>query len=138
MNDGLRRWLTTTRAGFTGDLAGVALAVVVTIVAVLAPGIRETPVRVPFAFALVLFLPGYAIVAALFPGRRTARSDDAESPVAGIGPIERVVLACALSIAVVVLVGIGVVVSPAGFAEWTMLVALAKHTSLAASLVRCQ
>lgn len=126
--------MATTRAGFTADLAGVALAVVVTIVAVLAPGIRETPVRVPFAFALVLFLPGYALVAALFPGRETNHSDDAESPVAGIGPVERVVLACALSIVVVIFLGIGLMLSPVGFAEWAMLVVLASVTLVATAL----
>lgn len=119
--------MTATRAGFTADLGGVVLVVVVTIIAVVGPGIRETPVRVPLAFAFVLFLPGYALVAALFPGRH----DEAESLVAGIGPIERVVLACALSIAVVVLVGIGLVISPIGFAEWAVLLVLAGVTLVA-------
>jgi len=54
------------------DLAAVVVLVVATNVAALAPVIRETPLRVPLGLAFVLFVPGYAFIAALFPGRRVA------------------------------------------------------------------
>ena len=135
MNDGLRRWIATTHAGFTRDLGGVVFMTTMTIIAVMAPGVRETPIRIPFAFLLVLFLPGYALVTVLFPGRR----DDTESPVTAIGPIERAVLACALSIVVVIFVGVTLVISPVGFTGWAMLIVLAGVTLIATVLAanRC-
>jgi len=55
------------------------------------PRLNETPVRV----LLVLFLPGYSLIAALFP-----RKDDLDG-------IERIALSFGLSIAVVPLIGLG-------------------------------
>jgi uncharacterized membrane protein len=49
------------------DLAGVVTLVFLTNLFVLAPVLRETPLRVVFGLPFVLFVPGYAFVAALFP-----------------------------------------------------------------------
>lgn len=49
------------------DLAAVTLGVGVTLATVFLPVISETPLRVVFGLVFVLFLPGYAFVAALFP-----------------------------------------------------------------------
>lgn len=63
------------------DLAAVFVLVALTNVAVLAPVVQETPLRVPLGLAFVLFVPGYAFIAALFPEAGespTADSSDAQ------------------------------------------------------------
>ena len=49
------------------DLAAVVLGVLLTLGAVFLPVISDTPLRVGVGLAFVLFLPGYAFIAALFP-----------------------------------------------------------------------
>ncbi|AGB14879.1 putative membrane protein [Halovivax ruber XH-70] len=49
------------------DLSLVVVLAIATPVATLAPVLRETPVWIPLVPVFVLFLPGYALVAALFP-----------------------------------------------------------------------
>lgn len=49
------------------DLAAVTLGVVLTLGSVFLPVISDTPLRVAFGLVFVLFLPGYAFIAALFP-----------------------------------------------------------------------
>jgi uncharacterized membrane protein len=51
------------------DLLAVTGVVLATDVVVFAPVVSETPLRVVFGLTLVLFCPGYALVAALFPER---------------------------------------------------------------------
>jgi len=56
----------------------IALVLAMTVAAdafALAPVIRDTPLRIAFAFLLVLWAPGYAAIAALFPP--AAEGDDA-------------------------------------------------------------
>ena len=53
------------------DLAHVILLTLACILSVLVPPLNETPVRVLLGLLLVLFLPGYSLIAALFP-----RKDD--------------------------------------------------------------
>ncbi|MGQ3410675.1 DUF1616 domain-containing protein [Natrinema sp. LN54] len=64
--------------------ADLTAAVAVTILAngvVFAPVVRETPLRVPVGIAFVLFVPGYALVSALFPERGPCRAEgDPEDP----------------------------------------------------------
>lgn len=100
------------------DLVAVVVLVLAACLAVLVPGLNETPLRVALGLPLVLFLPGYALVAALFP--EGGESPTAESPVSesdetsgfatgasrGIDGVERVALSLGLSIAVVPLVGL--------------------------------
>ncbi len=62
---------------------------------VLVPFLSDSPIRTILGLPLVLFLPGYALIAALFPGK-----DDLDG-------IERVALSFGLSIAVVPLIGLG-------------------------------
>lgn len=70
------------------DLAAVVGLVGVACLFVIVPVLNETPLRVVFGLPLVLFLPGYALIAALFPEAgstpaasdgATAESDDEES-----------------------------------------------------------
>ncbi|NOQ34054.1 MAG: DUF1616 domain-containing protein, partial [Methanosarcinales archaeon] len=77
------------------DLALVITLTLACILFVLTPWLDETPVRVVLGLLLVLFLPGYSLIAALFPGK-----DDLDG-------IERIALSFGLSIAVVPLLGLG-------------------------------
>jgi len=51
------------------DLALVIALTLACIIFVMVPPLNETPVRVVLGLVLVLFLPGYSLIAALFPGR---------------------------------------------------------------------
>lgn len=66
-------------------------------------------VRIAFVVPLVLFLPGYAIVAAFFPGLV-------------IPAVERILLAIGVSLAVATLVGLGLAASPIGLGpiQWSL------------------
>ena len=54
---------------FPKDLALVILLTLACIPFVLVPPLNETPVRVLLGLLLVLFLPGYSLIAALFPAK---------------------------------------------------------------------
>ena len=49
------------------DLAATTLVTLATLITIFVPVINETPLRVLFGLGFVLFLPGYAFIAALFP-----------------------------------------------------------------------
>jgi hypothetical protein len=59
---------------FPPDLAVVVLVVQTVLTATL-PGVRDTPLRVVLGLPFVLFVPGYAFVAALFPEAGTGPVD---------------------------------------------------------------
>lgn len=65
---------------FPADLTAVLVSVVLTVLSVFLPVVSETPLRVVFGLAFVLFLPGYAFIAALFPeaGASPASPDDTD------------------------------------------------------------
>ncbi|ELZ06018.1 DUF1616 domain-containing protein [Natrialba asiatica] len=109
------------------DLVGTCMIVVATTLAVFLPILEETPVRVPLGLAFVLFVPGYALVSALFPRGCDARRsgsrfgfgsrDNGEEPhpddslfsrplETSLTGGERCVLSLALSVSVVPLVGL--------------------------------
>ncbi|MFA1611746.1 DUF1616 domain-containing protein [Halobellus rubicundus] len=99
------------------DLAAVVVLAVATTVAATVPGVRETPLRIILGLPYVLFVPGYALVAALFPeaGDPPAEDDvDDASSREGIDGIERVALSFGLSIAVVPLIGLVLNFTPWG------------------------
>ncbi len=127
------------------DLAAVAAFVVATNVAVFAPIIRETPLRVALGLVFVLFTPGYAFIAALFPeagetpeetapdteGDETADLDgwsDSLSARDGIDGIERVALSFGLSIAIVPLIGLVLNFTPWGIRLAPIAVAVSGFT----------
>jgi len=67
-------------AGADADLVAAATLTVAAVVASLVPFLAETPLRAVVGFGFVLFVPGYALVAALFPGSAAAgREDDSAS-----------------------------------------------------------
>ena len=102
------------------DLALVIALTLACILFVLAPRLNETPVRVLLGLLLVLFLPGYSLVAALFP-----RKDDLDG-------IERIALSFGLSIAVVPLLGLALNYTPFGIRLVPVLLGLSLFTVLLA------
>ncbi|MDS0261358.1 DUF1616 domain-containing protein [Haloarcula sp. S1CR25-12] len=92
-----------------------ALAVTAALdVAVFAPVIRETPVRVPLGLVFACFVPGYVLVTALFPEAYSGGRQLDTGPVAsvrsavggaGITVLERCLLAVACSVVLVPAVG---------------------------------
>ena len=99
---------------FPSDLAGVAALVALTVVAVFVPGVRESPVRLVLGLVFLLFLPGYALVSALFPEEMTRTTDQrggtgGESTVGLVPSVELVVrlaLSFGTSVAIVSLVSL--------------------------------
>lgn len=84
------------------DLAAAVGWTVLTLFSVYLPFVSETPLRILFGLPLVLFVPGYVLIAALFP-----RNDDLDW-------LERVALSFGLSIAVVPLLGLVLNYTPWG------------------------
>lgn len=84
------------------DLKVILLWLIGAIACIYVPVLNETPVRVLLALPLVLFIPGYALIAALFP------TDE------DLDLIERIALSFGLSIAVVPLIGLGLNYTPWG------------------------
>jgi uncharacterized membrane protein len=129
------------------DLAAVLAVTLLTVLVVFLPVVRETPLRVVFGLPFVLFVPGYALVAALFPERAAAPADDAGSRTdaepdpgaaavadegTGITGLERVALSFGVSIAVVPLVGLVLNFTPFGIRLVPIVVSL---TGLVLALV---
>jgi uncharacterized membrane protein len=62
------------------DLAAVVVLVFLACLFVVVPGLNETPLRVVFGLPLVLFLPGYALIAVLFPEAGSSPTADDDEP----------------------------------------------------------
>jgi uncharacterized membrane protein len=105
-----------------GDLVAVAAFTAATPACVYVPVLNESILRILFGVAMVLFVPGYALIAALFP----ARGD--------LDGIERVALSFGLSIAVVPLIGLALNYTPWGIRLDPILASLTVFT-LAMTLV---
>ncbi|MDS0475724.1 DUF1616 domain-containing protein [Natrinema sp. 1APR25-10V2] len=130
------------------DLAAVLVLVVATNVAALAPVLRETPLRVPLGLAFVLFVPGYAFIAALFPEAGASPAVDGEAssdePETGWGTsltardgidgLERVALSFGLSIAIVPLIGLVLNFTPWGIRLVPILLAVSAFTLIATTV----
>ncbi|WP_318568708.1 DUF1616 domain-containing protein [Salinigranum marinum] len=117
------------------DLAAIVGLTLLTIGAVFLPFVQETPLRVVVGLPFVLFVPGYALVAALFPERGPPEdTDEAEldSAEGGITGLERVALSFGVSIAVVPLVGLVLNFTPWGIRLVPIVVSL---TGLVVGLV---
>ena len=139
------------------DLAAVLGVVVLTGVAILTPGVNETPLRIVIGLPFVLFAPGYAFIAALFPEAATTNDaagnhnhDDgdgqAEPDAAGvdrrltltqvqgrgsIDGIERVALSFGTSIAIVPLLGLVLNFTPWGIRPVPVFVTVGGFTLVA-------
>jgi uncharacterized membrane protein len=86
------------------------------------PPLSTLPVRIPLGLIMVLFVPGYTLIAALFP-----RKADLEG-------IERIALSFGLSIAVVPLIGLGLNYTPWGIRLTPVVVSLAAFTIIMAAV----
>ena len=126
------------------DLAAVLVFTALVNVAVFAPLLRETVLRVPLGLLFVLFLPGYAFIAALFPEAGESPTADGEpdtdgeddafwnvSNRSGIDGIERVALSFGLSIAIVPLIGLVLNFTPWGIRLTPIMLAVSSFTVVA-------
>ena len=98
------------------DLALVILLTLLCIPFVLITPLNESPIRIILGLPLVLFLPGYSLIALMFP-----RKDDLDG-------IERVALIFGLSIAVVPLLGLTLNYTPFGIRLLPILTVLSVFT----------
>lgn len=100
------------------DLLLVAVLVILTDIFVLMPALSGSFLRTIFGLLLVLFLPGYALAAALLPAKK-----DLEG-------IERALLSLGLSIAIAPLMGLGLNYTSWGIKEIPVLTGLSVFTLL--------
>ena len=111
---------TPARGNFISDMAQDLILVlgftVVTLAFIFIPYLNETIIRSALGLVLVLFLPGYAFIAALFPGE------------ADIGNFERGALSFGLSIALVPLMGFALNYTPWGIRLVPITICLAVFT----------
>jgi uncharacterized membrane protein len=98
------------------DLIFIVAFVVISVVIITVPPLNATPIRAAVGFPLVLFLPGYSLVSALFP-----RNDELDI-------IERIALSIGLSICVVVFIGLALNYTPWGIRLGPVLLALSAFT----------
>lgn len=104
------------RQGFPYDLLLVVEWLAAAILAIYVPVLNETPVRVILALPVILFIPGYWIILALFPKEKD------------IDITERLVLSIGVSIAVVPLIGLGLNFTPWGIRLDPIVIALTVFT----------
>ena len=109
------------------DLVVVLAVYVLAAVAIFIPALSRTPLRPVFGFVFAVFVPGYVLVAVLFPRHRpkqrgTAPSTGPQS--GGLGWVARVVFSFGASLAVVTLVGLGLGATAAGIRPVTLFVTL--------------
>lgn len=100
------------------DLVLVLLFVMLTLVFIYVPVLNGTIIRSALGLGMILFIPGYSLIAALFPGK------------ADIDDIERVALSFGLSVAVVPLIGLLLNFTPWGIRLDPIVVCLAIFTVL--------
>ncbi len=97
---------------FPSDLLFVVGLVILTDIFVLIPVLSESFIRTVLGLPLVLFLPGYALVALLFPTKN------------GLEGIERAALSVGMSVAIVPLVGLVLNSTSFGIREMPLLASL--------------
>lgn len=123
---------------FPADLAIVVVAVVAVAVAVFVPVVNDTPLRALLGYPFVLFVPGYAFIAALFPAKgRGISVSSRESPAetvaerAEIDGLERLALSVGTSLALTPLFGLVLNATPLGVTVTPVVAALGVFTLLA-------
>ena len=126
------------------DLAAVLAVVALTNLAIIVPVVNDSPIRVVVGLVFVLFVPGYAFIAALFPEQGDPPTDepgdgDVESAEngfrdRGVDGIERAALSFGLSIAIVPLVGLVLNFTPFGIRLVPILVSISGFTVITAAV----
>lgn len=117
-------------------VALVVVFVAVTVGAEYLPVLNETPLRVAVGFTFVLFVPGYALTAALFPETATGSGDaatDRERDATGINGIERAALSIGTSVVVVPSIGYVLNFTPWGIRLIPVVTAVSGFTLAAAA-----
>ncbi|KKH16887.1 DUF1616 domain-containing protein [Methanosarcina mazei] len=104
---------------FPSDLLLVAGLVILTDIIVLIPVLNESFIRIVLGLLLVLFLPGYALVALLFPAKN------------GLEGVERAALSIGMSVAIVPLTGLALDNTSFGIREMPLLASLSVFIILA-------
>ena len=113
----LRKMNSNALNHFPKDLTLVILLTFLCILFVVIPPLNEiSPIRIILGLPLVLFLPGYSLIAALFP-----RKDDLDG-------IERIALSFGLSIAITPLLGLALNYTPFGIRLSPVLIVLSVFT----------
>lgn len=87
---------------YPDDLIFVVVWMIASIVAIYLPGLNETPIRVVLSLPIIIFIPGYSLISALFP-----KKDD-------LSNMERIALSVGFSAAIIPLIGLGLNFSPWG------------------------
>lgn len=95
------------------DLLAAAILALAIPIFTLTPLASISALRIPLGLAMVLFIPGYCLIAALFP-----KKDDLDG-------IERLALSFGLSIAIVPLIGLGLNYTPWGIRLTPVTISLA-------------
>lgn len=118
---------------FPADLSVVVVLVGLGTVTALAPAVRGSVLGVLLGVPLVGFLPGYSVVATLFPGRKGDPEDRGAEFRPRMGPgrlegnvsgLERVVLSFFLSIGLTILLGVLLSFTPWGIRRVPLLVTI--------------
>ncbi|WP_135825289.1 DUF1616 domain-containing protein [Halorussus ruber] len=116
---------------FPRDLAVVVGLTVAAGLAASLPGVRGSVLRVLFGLPFALFLPGYAITAALFPAAASEETGEVRvgrnllpQPHEGVTILERAVFSVGVSITVVPLVGLALNFSPWPISFGTLLLSV--------------
>jgi len=90
--------------------------IVVSVIFITFPPLSNTPLRIILGFPLILFLPGYSLICALFP-----KKDE-------LNVIEKIALSIGLSIAIVVIIGLVLNYTPWGIRLGPILLAISSFT----------
>ena len=123
------------------DLVAVILVAIVICGAVVVSPFRELAIVTVFALLLALFLPGYAILAALFPlDGKGPVADDGDHPDSGVGfyqdfgidVTERIVFSLLVSVLVTPLLGLMLDATPYGVRRAPVAITLTGVTVIAA------
>lgn len=115
------------------DLVFVVAVAIVTVLSIALPVVRESPLRAVVPLLFVLFVPGYAFVAALYPGAPAREDDERPSGTLTARPLtnlERLMLSLGSSVVIVPLVGLGLNATPWGLGLVPMLVTLVLLTGV--------
>ena len=94
------------------DIQMIAIFTIITVISIYLPIVSETPLRSLLGLIMVLFIPGYAITAALFPGKKNLDNS------------ERIGLSFGLSIVVTPLIGLALNYTPWGIRPDAVVVCL--------------
>lgn len=105
-------------ANIAKDLVIVSLWTVLSVLSIYLPVLNESFLRVVFTLPMILFIPGYVLIAALFPGK------------GDLDGIERLALSFGLSIAVVPLIGLVLNYTPWGIRLDSIVTALIIFTAV--------